>query len=192
MGQLQEHFSAGDNAYTYIGGVAGAYKYQNGQSFTALSAYNLNSVKLKLAKDGTPGTIIVELYNADVNHYPTGAALVSGNTNGNTLTSDDTGEWREITFSSSYLLTQGNVYVIVIKCLGWRALWRWQISGNGYATGKAVATVNSGSSWYSPNSGTADQIFENYDDYTFSPPVDIVTVRRLVAAAGNKFYYEDI
>ena len=98
---LKDYYNTGDDGTpTLIGGV-----YWESQTFTASSTYDIGSVKLKLYRIGTPGTLTVSIRATDGNGQPTGADLASGTTDGNTLTTNTSGEWREITFSSSYALT---------------------------------------------------------------------------------------
>jgi len=57
-----------------------------------------------------------------------------------------------------------------------------------YADGNRVAKFGAEGEWAAE---PGDLMFETYS-FTFNPPADIATVRRLCAAAKNTFYYEDI
>lgn len=91
-----------------------------GQSFTIGTVgtnenFNTYSVKLKLYRINNPGTITIEIYSVDVSGFPTGSALSSGTTDGDTLTTNTAGEIREI-IMSSYELQASTKYAIVIFC----------------------------------------------------------------------------
>lgn len=92
---------------------------------------------------------------------PTGADLVSGTTNGDTLPQFgvDPKEDRLISFASPVELTSGVKYAIAIRALDAggssdNAFWQTQLIG-GYANGSKYSSSNSGSSW----SETASQDF---------------------------------
>lgn len=193
MATLRDYYNIGDNSSSIFGELAGTWKA--GQSFTASVSYDIVSVKLKLYRVGTPGTITIELYAEDGSDFPTGIALTSGTTNGNTLTTNSAGEWREITFGSPYSLVSGTKYVIVASASGWGVYWRSDTADATYAGGKAI--YYNRVSWSELGSGGTDFMFENWDNYTFLPPVPTPTntlniIKRLVAAASNKIWYENI
>lgn len=136
------------------------------QIFKASSNYDIASVKLKLWKVNSPGTITVSIKAVDASSppKPTGADLASGTTNGDTLpTSVGAAEWREITFSSSYSLTSGQQYAIVVKAAGDSSnvgRWNYNNSSPTYSDGHYAATTNSGVSW--STFITIDLMFETY------------------------------
>jgi len=160
------------------------------QTFTASISYNISSVKLKLYRTGNPNTITVSIRAVDGSGHPTGADLTSGTTDGNTLTGGTSGEWREITFGSSYGLTSGTKYAIVIRCApdpahtaGWR-----RNSAGAYTGGNYESSTDTGSSW--TTSSGIDFVFETYG-VGGGAPTDKVYQKQLVAAAFDSIWYED-
>lgn len=137
------------------------------QTFTPASSYSIGSVKLKLYKSGNPGTFTVSI-RATSSGEPTGNDLASGTTDADTLTTDSSGEWREITFGSSYSLNNGTQYAIVCRATSGnssnRTYWRGDSSSPTYSGGTLVISSNSGSSW--TVASTYDLMFETYDAVT--------------------------
>jgi hypothetical protein len=189
MGTLQDYYDTGDDST-----LGSSNTYWIAQTFTAGANYNINSVAFLLYKHSSlsPGTITISIKAVNGDGKPTGGDLTSGTTDGDTLTTDTGGEWREITFSAVYSLSSGTQYAIVLRCSG---------SGNypfysrrqyptDYEGGQQGTSTNSGSTWGMTPYRTL--MFRTYDDYTFSPPNDMITYKRLVAAANNKFWYESI
>ena len=81
MATLYEYLNTGDND---SGSVYGAV--WNSQSFTPTIAHIITSIKLLLYRIGSPGTLTVSIRATDGSGHPTGADLVSGTTDGATLT----------------------------------------------------------------------------------------------------------
>ena len=179
---LKDSYNTGDNGEQIMFGAN-----WEAQTFTASSNYGIASVKLKLYKFLTPGIITVSI-RATTGGQPSGGDKTSGTTNGNTLTAISPGEWREITFSSPYSLTSGLKYAIVVRPAGNALYWR-NASPGGYANGAREESSDSGASWTTRT--TSDFMFETYSA-AFLTPVDMITYRRLVAAASNTIWYEDI
>jgi len=130
------------------------------QTFTPSVAHNITSVKLLLYRQGTPGTMYVEI-RATSAHYPTGSALVTGSINANDFTTNSSGQLYEITFPSALSLDADTEYAIIARCggdAGNRPLWLWKTAG-GYAGGFARGSMDNGASWY--NQG-GDLIFYEY------------------------------
>ncbi len=135
----------------------GATRYA-AQTFQGNNYYRISSVKLCLYRQQT-GNLTVSIRKA-VGNLPTGSDLCSGITNGTTLTTNAAGEWREITFSSSYLLNPNTQYAIVISggptvnAFGWCT----QISGS-YARGRRCESTDSGVTW---SASIQDSLFETW------------------------------
>jgi hypothetical protein len=153
MATLQDYLNTG----TKLGDFMAAY---TAQTFTAAYSYSITSVKLLmcLANVGsTPGTITVTIKATDVNGKPTGSALATGTTNGDTLTADSGGEWREITFVAAYTLTAGVKYAVIASPAAVNeSKWIMDTDG-GYANGWRLAS-NDGTSWTSTTA--FDMLFE--------------------------------
>ncbi|GAH76262.1 unnamed protein product, partial [marine sediment metagenome] len=119
------------------------------QCFRAQRGHKLYSVKLKLYRTGLPGIVNVDIYGG-FHYYETGttnklrllgSALVSGTTDGDTLTDTSPGEWREITFPSQIEIIPGMMYVIQVTAPGGsvsnQVNWRYKASST-YTQGVAV------------------------------------------------------
>lgn len=119
------------------------------QSFTASSNYDIKAIKLKLWRFSTPGIITVSIRATDGSGHPTGADLISGTTDGDTLTSSSPGEWREIIFSTTYSLVSGTKYAIVMRAVGPPGIVYWRADGSTptYANGSREESSDSGSIW---------------------------------------------
>ena len=153
---LYEYHNTGDNS---AGSFWGNVWYA--QTFTVgATSHTVTSVKLKLARKGSPGIVTVSI-RATSGLLPTGADLTSGTINGNSLISWTSGSaWYEIALTS-YALSANTKYAIVVRapngdsnnCL----FWRTGGSSPTYAGGNFVYSTNGGGSW---GSSTSDQMFE--------------------------------
>ncbi len=88
---------------------------------------------------------------------PTGADLISGTTNGDTLAADPSFTEREITFGAGIALTSGVKYAIVVRCSNalFSLGWNYSHPNNPYANGAIADSSDSGGTW-----GTT---FSDYD-----------------------------
>jgi len=156
-------------------GASSYYDRWTGQSFTIgnvgtnVSQY-ITSVRLKLYKTGNPGAVTVSIRATELSGgpppnvpIPTGSDLTTGTTNGDTLTTDTAGEWRNITLTH-YALTKGVTYAICIRAVSGdtdnRVYWRCNSTSSGYAGGHIHLSTDSGSTWSYYD--TIDAIFELY------------------------------
>ena len=132
-----------------------------GQTFTPAMTHLIASVKLKLFRVGTPGTLLVSI-RATSAGKPTGGDLCSGTIDANTLTEDTNGDWYEITLGNGYEVAPDITYAIVIKATGGDAdnkvSWRADVSFPTYLGGTYVSSSDSGTDW-SAFSGV-DTMFE--------------------------------
>jgi hypothetical protein len=168
-----EYYNTGDDNSSSFYDVA----WQS-QTFTTTSAHKITSVKLKLYRVGTPGTITVSIKAVDVNFKPTGDDLCSGTTNGDTLTTDSGGEWIEITLGDGYILTTGTQYAIVVRALSGdvynKVVWRMDAESPTpptYEGGGGLQSTNSGSTW---GIAPIDMMFETWGFLLPSSQVVIV------------------
>ncbi|MBA7499061.1 hypothetical protein ES704_01800 [subsurface metagenome] len=136
------------------------------QTFTPSVAHKITSVKLKLYREGSPGTLTVAIKAVDASHHPIGADLCSGTTDGNTLTTNTAGEWREITLGAGANLEADTEYAIILKALdgsisnkGW---WRVDKTDGAYPGGWNEYTGDSGSTWDSAPGD--DHLFEEWGE----------------------------
>ena len=108
------HYITGNDNDTALGG---AWWYA--QTFTPMQKITITSVKFLMYKVGGVGTITATLRETDASGHPVvvppASELATGTTDGDTLTVNAAGEWREITFTNGYRLTAGARYAIVIK-----------------------------------------------------------------------------
>ncbi|MFA5436815.1 MAG: choice-of-anchor R domain-containing protein [Candidatus Neomarinimicrobiota bacterium] len=138
---LFDHYNTGDtDSFAFF---MDAWEAQN---FTATDSYSATSVRLKLAKVDSPGTITVSIRESSAG-IPTGSDLSSGTTNGNTLTEDPAGEWREITFSSPIAITESSNYAIIARCEGIFAGWRGDFSASPVYSGYESISEDAGETW---------------------------------------------
>lgn len=114
-----------------------------GQTFEHDTGFNITSVKLKLYKEGTPGTNLVVSIYATAGGEPTGSALVSANYATSGITTSSPGEWYEVTISLSSL-PANTQYAIVLgpdqADWGWGNYvdWRQDPAPAGYSNGHGV------------------------------------------------------
>lgn len=176
MATLYEYYIVGDSTQ---GGIAGVN--WEGQTFTPSEAHTITSVKLKLFRDGLPGTITVSI-RATSGGLPTGADLASGTTDGDTLTG--AAEWREITLGAGTELLASTKYAIVVRALSgvpWTDYVQWRTDATGtYTGGNRINSVTSGVSW--TTIAAYDYMFEEWGEppapepptVTIQPMTDIL------------------
>ena len=116
-----------------------------GQTFTvgtvgSNAIQTLTSVKLKMYKTGSPGTLFVGI-RATNGEHPTGGNLYTGSIGANTFTTDTGGAWYEISLTGSTVLQPNTKYAIVCynddegaNQVRWRSVW----DGSAYPNGMAV------------------------------------------------------
>jgi len=132
------------------------------QTFTASKSYTATGVKLKLLRVGSlPGEVAASL-RATSGSLPTGADLTSGVVDGNTVTTNIGGEWKEFVFSSPQALTGSTEYAIVYRAVDATPTdyirWRLDVDpATTYTNGQVCVSGNSGSTWAA---GTADAMFK--------------------------------
>lgn len=164
MATLFEYYNTGDTGSDDL-----ALATWRAQTFTPATAHKITSVKLKLYRVGSPGTIIVSIRATDGSGHPTGADLCSGTTDGDTLTTDIGGEWREITLGAGYDLLADTKYAIVGRALDAYGAnyvkWRREWGTGAYAGGNYEYSTHSGDSWDA--AATSDFMFEDWGE----PPV---------------------
>jgi len=157
-GTLREKYNTGDDS---AGDVR--WYYWHAQTFTAESSHSVCSVKLKVYRLGSPGDLTVSLRAIDTAGHPTGPDLAVGTIDGNALTTNDGGEWREINFTASYTVIAGTKYAIVVRAPagGGGKVVKWFHDEAGtYAGGNRETSADSGSTWGSDL--ITDYMFEVY------------------------------
>jgi len=131
------------------------------QTFRPQHQHKLYSIKLKLFREGAPGLVTVAICGADADE-PVGPDLVTATTDGDTLTTDSDGEWREITFASQIELIPGMSYAIVVHITGGTTAnsihWRRDGTTPLYYRGMYATSANGGGTW--TPSAVIDFMFE--------------------------------
>ena len=154
-----EYYTTGDDIYGSLWGTS-----WKAQTFTPSQSHEVLRVKLKLYRYGFPGTVTVSIRATDGSGHPTGNDLCSGTTDGDTLTTDSEGEWREIIFASGYNLAANTKYSIVARASGQEssddARWKEDWSSPTYPGGCLETSGDSGGSWSSYT--TSDMMFEEW------------------------------
>jgi|GEM_PF-3032669 len=157
--ERQEYYITGDDGNATIYGVNWSM-----QSFTAVISETTASIKLKMLRVGSPGTLTVSIKATDGNGLPTGGDLCSGTINANTFTTDAAGDWYEITWGTAYALTSNTKYAIVCRATAGDGSnyvnWRYDGSSPSYTGGAYGTSTDSGSSW--SGDATKDTMFAIY------------------------------
>ncbi|MBA7593176.1 hypothetical protein ES703_00093 [subsurface metagenome] len=144
------------------------------QTFTPSVAHRITSVKLLIRRALLPGTITVGIRETDGAGHPTGDDLCSGTTDGDTLTEDWPGEWREITLGAGYNLDADTKYAIVVRAptgdASNKVVWQCDLNGT-YDGGNYEYSSNSGTSWTS--TAEDDLLFEEWGE-EIAPPAAVM------------------
>ena len=175
MATLYEYYNTGDDSARSFHDISWV-----AQTFTPSTAHKITSVKLKLYRVGSPGTITVGIRATDGSGHPTGEDLCSGTTDGDTLTSDSGGEWREVTLGAGYNLSASTKYAIVVRATSGDAdndgHWRADGSSPTYSGGIYEYSINSGAGW---TIGPAyDLMFEDWGVEAYTKTVSIDALLR--------------
>jgi len=166
-----EYYDTGDTSWTNFSAIE-----RTAQSFTPLITHRITSIKAKLFRGGSPGTINVGIRNTAAFGNPTGSDLCSGTLDGNSLTTDEGGAWYEVTLGDGYILRAGTKYAMVLACLGGspgnEPAWRWDYEGaSGYTRGDGHWSSDGGETFYP---AYHDYMFEEWG-VTISPlPVHFI------------------
>ena len=188
MASIRDSYNTGDNGSS----VQNAVNDWESQTFTPSENYDIISVKIKIYRQNTPGTITVEIQET-TGGEPNGSVLAIGTINGNAIQETyQTAIFEEITFGTSYTLVNGTKYAIVIKAStasGSNILyWRLDSTSPTYAGGSRLSSTNGGSSWSEDTS--RDFMFETWGNTIM--PSNVITYKRLVVVGNDQVWYEDI
>lgn len=141
-----------------------------GQTFTPGITHLLGSVKLKLFRVGSPGTITVSI-RATSAGKPTGGDLCSGTIDSAVITEDTNGEWYEITLGDGYQVAADTQYAIVVRAPSGDVDNKLSLladtSSPTYTGGTHVDSSDSGADW-NTYSGV-DLLFEEWGTGPPSP-----------------------
>ena len=166
-----EHYITGDSAQVAIYG-----NLRQGQSFTTDNAHTITSIKLLLFRVGSPGTLTITVKAVDENGHPSGAALCSGTTNGNTLATAYPYEWRTISLGSGASLRGNTKYALYGECEGADSdncvNCRHDHADSAYSGGCRLYSDDAGSSW---DETISDLMFEEWGTVIGPFPTHFVT-----------------
>jgi len=137
-----------------------------GQSFTPSVDHTITSVRLLIYRDGSPGDVTVSIRATDGSGHPTGNDLCVGTTDGDTLTTNDAGEWREITLGAGYDLSASVKYAIVlgVESLSDSVHWLEDETAGEYPGGCVQDSINSGVDWDFFTYPNCDYMFEEWGE----------------------------
>jgi len=133
------------------------------QTFTPSVTHVITGLKLLLYRVNGPGTVTAVIKATDGSGHPTGTTLASGTTDGDTLTTNTAGEWREITLSSTAILNASTKYAIVVSVstnFPNYLYWRYDKDDATYAGGNKENSDDNGATWISD--AGSDFMFEEY------------------------------
>jgi len=159
---LQEFYNIGENYDYSVYDTTWA-----AQTFTPLDAHTVVTIKLKMYRVGSPGTITasVRATTADV---PSGADLCDGTYNGDTLTTNTDGEWVSFDQGAGTALTADTMYSIVLNASNGNSSNKIVIKTDGesptYTGGTAATSTDSGATWTKYTN--YDVLFEEHDAST--------------------------
>ncbi len=115
-GSVFDSYTVGDDTNPVTS--YGADRY-GGPLFVAARGFRLSSIRLKMYRTGNPGTLTVSIRGLRPIGYADWTseqnAIVSGTTDGNSLTNISPGEWREIVFPSSIDIYPGIPYCMDVR-----------------------------------------------------------------------------
>jgi hypothetical protein len=143
--QYEVYNTNDDNSVSFWGA------HWQAQTFKATSGHTVTSVKIKVGRNGSPGTVTVGIRNTSGAH-PGSTEYTSGTINGNSFTTIPTYTWYEISVTE-YTLTSGTVYAIVVRAPSGSSSnwgdWRMDHTSPTYGDGNREESADSGSSWTS-------------------------------------------
>ena len=142
---LFEHLNQGDDNSIRADGTQLV-----GQSFTPTTAHTLTRIRLKLQRQGNPGSAIISVRAADSGGLPTGGDLSVGSLDTAGITTSGTGEWYFVEMSPVEL-EAGKQYVLILHVPGGdasnRLNCRWDRTDPPYGGGTALYSWNGGQGW---------------------------------------------
>lgn len=131
------------------------------QTYTASDDYELSGLRIYTYRVGTPGTLTVSL-RAVAAGLPSGADLVSGTFDADTMSTDTSGAFYVIPFTDLYTVSSGTTYAFVVRATAGNVnnyvAWIDDSTTSTYTGGQECSSVNSGVAWAA--SATQDFIFQ--------------------------------
>lgn len=158
----QYHDNAANSSSTVFRSVSA--NRHAAQSFTTTDSYIISSVKILIYRFGLPEIFTVSIREVSGDD-PTGGDLAVGTFNGDDITEDTDGEWKEITFNTPYELAASTKYTIYIRNegtpheIGPTLYWLGVSGSSSYPDGAGRYSFNGGAGW---SSAAKDFNFETW------------------------------
>ena len=155
LGQGQGEFFTNDTSEVDLDATI----ERKGTSFTIGTTsedgdFTLATIAIKVFREGSPGTIDMELWEVDGDGFPTGSTISTGSFDGNTLGTSSPGEVVTITMTT-VTLKAGTKYAWSLKGDSLSASNEIKIRRNltpgSYPAGNGLESNDSGSSWADVN-----------------------------------------
>lgn len=160
------------------------------QSFTATANWYVTDFDVLIYKAGSPGLCSLTLYTVDSNGHPD-TLLDSVAINESNIGTGTGGTWVNFPAVNTQL-TVGTKYVIRLSggdSAGVYYAWRFDNNDATYAGGIRLHSTDNGANWV--NQTGDDLMFRINGTVLLTPPTDITTIRKLVAAGSSEIWYED-
>lgn len=164
--QNEESYITGDDDNDASGGDIDSSVGLLGQTFTVDNDFVVEKIRINASRLGLPGDMVVSIRDvSDVNNWePVGYDLVNATYDADNLPNYilDRGDWVNISFNESYMLSNGETYAIVVYVPngggGKYVEWRCKKGSASYSDGEALYT-DSGN-WERYTIQTTDFMFE--------------------------------
>ncbi len=161
------------------------------QNFTAPTNFLVTTISIKMYRVGSPtGFNVITLYTVDSSGHPD-QVIDSNSFTTASVTDDTNGDWVTVVITGANLVA-GIQYAIRLTggdSAGASLGWRFDNADATYAGGVRLHSTDNGANWI--NQTGDDLMFRVNGTVTHTPPVDITTIRKLVAAGNNEIWYED-
>jgi len=163
MSDLIEYYNINDNNATMIyGDNWRAQTFKIGTN-AQIQNYNLASIRLKIYRKNSPGTLTISIRDVGNDGYPTGNDLSIGTIDCDSITTSFSGDWYDATMSN-YMMRCGQEYAIIMRALSGdsnNAVYlRVEVVGS-YAGGNSIYSTDGGNNWLT---STSERLFEIYGD----------------------------
>ena len=206
-----EYYNTGDDS-NY--GTADDTDYGGmGQTFTPQKRQTVEYTSLKLKKSfGATGSCYFQIKKA-YNHLPKGSVVATSNVIDVSSLDLTPGSWKTVTFASQPTLEKFQEYALITtNPLGAINVgWRYQNNGT-YSNGKVIYSDTDNPNWTVRTVAASVLMFEEWGSPVHSPPGpskiitwdegtgewretttgenDVISLKRIVAAANSKIWYE--
>lgn len=153
---LYEYYNTGQDGQNQMRDAIGSAQTFTVGNVGANENFNITSIKARLYRIGSPGTLYVEIRTVNGSGDPTQTILTTGSMNGNSLTTNTAGAWYEINVTS-YGLEASTGYTIRMHCP------EGTVGNVGYhRIDTTSSTYGGGHMYYTDDNGTT---FTRYTDF---------------------------